>query len=259
MQRTLLLSIVAIMAAPYAGAQFVAPGGTLPVVASLPGLNSTDWRTDVSVVNLGTTDTTIVMLLQPEIRDGVPAFATMESDPIIIPAGEQHTMRNILGNVFGLSNTKGALSIFSTDFSPLVIGARIYTLGDDGGSYGQNVEGVLVANEAWAPGVTHDDFYRTNIGIFLPIAPLPGQTLPFTVTVSNADGDTVATGTMFFSRAGLQQRSLSTFGVDQLLDGFIHVSCQDQALTWYAYISRVDQVSGDAVFRPLRGRQSDLP
>ena len=259
MRRTVLLLALALMVAPAAGAQFVAPGATLPVVASLPGLAGTDWRTDVSVVNLGTTETTIVMLLQPEIRDGAPAFEPMQSEPIVIPAGRQHTMRNILGTVFGLSNTKGGLSILSTDFEPLVVGARIYTLGDDGGSYGQNVEGVLVANQAWAPGVTHDDFYRTNLGIFLPIDPLPGQAMPFTVSVRNAAGEEVGSGTMVFTRAGVQQRSLSAFGVGQLLEGFVHVSCQDPVLTWYGYISRVDEVSGDAVFRPLRGREADLP
>jgi hypothetical protein len=260
MRRIFLLLVLVVLLAPSARAQFVAPGGTLPVVASLPGLNNTDWRTDLSIVNLGTTETSVVMLLQPEIRDGVPVFEPVASDPMVIEAGAQRTIRNVLGTVFGLGNDKkGALSIFSTDFSPLVIGARIYTLGDDGGSYGQNVEGVLVAKEAWAPGVTHDDFYRTNLGIFLPVDPLPGQTVRYTVTVRDGAGDQVGTGTVAFTEAGLQQRSLSTFGVGQLLEGYVEVSCQDQSLTWYGYISRVDQVSGDAVFRPLRGRQSDLP
>jgi len=33
----------------------------------------------------------------------------------------------------------------------------------------------------------------------------------------------------------------------------------DPTLAWYAYASRVDQVTGDAVYRAARGRQSDLP
>jgi hypothetical protein len=35
--------------------------------------------------------------------------------------------------------------------------------------------------------------------------------------------------------------------------------CSDPTLAWYAYASRVDQVTGDAVYRAARGRQSDLP
>lgn len=259
MRRIFLLLIVAVMVAPEVGAQFVAPGGSLPVVASLPGLNSTDWRTDVSVVNLGTAETSIVMLLLPEIRNGAPVFEPILSDPIIIAAGDQHTMRDVLGTVFDLSDTKGALSIFAGDGAPLVISARIYTYGDNGGSYGQNVEGLLVANKAWMAGVSHDDFYRTNVGIFLPIEPVPGHPARFTVRAFNQDGDEVGEGTVVFFEAGVQQRSLSAFGVGTLLDGYVEISCQDPSTTWYAYASRVDQVSGDAVFRPARGRLSDLP
>ncbi len=168
-------------------------------------------------------------------------------------------MRNIVETVFGLTDTKGALSIFSNDGSPLVISARIYTLGDDGGSYGQNVEGLLVANDAWTPGITHDDFYRSNIGIYLPFDPIPGTAIRFRIRVYDNAGDQVGTGTMDFTAAGMQQLSLSAFGVSMLLDGYVEFDCLDPTVTFYAYASRVDQVSGDAVFRQARGRQSDLP
>lgn len=259
MQRTLMLATIVLLTASAAGAQFVAPGAAIPVVANLPGLNNTDWRTDVSVVNLADADTSIVLLLQPEIRNGVPDFDPVITDPVPIAAGDQLTMRNIVETVFGLSDTKGGLSIFSTDGAPLVIGARIYTYGDDGGSYGQNVEGALVANVAWAPGVTHDDFYRTNLGIYLPFDPLPGETTRFRIRVFDADGEQVGTGMVNFDRAGVQQLNLSAFGVDVLLNGYVEFDCLDPSVTFYAYASRVDQVSGDAVFRQAKGRQSDLP
>jgi len=259
MRRMTLPMVVFLMTAPFASAQFVAPGGSIPVVANLPGLNATDWRTDVSVVNLAPTETTIRILLQPEIRNGEPVFDPVITDPIIIAAGAQHTMRNIVETVFGFSNTKGAMSIFSDDFAPLAISARIYTLGDDGGSYGQNVEGLLVANIAWTPGIAHDSFYRSNIGIYLPFDPLPGEPVRFAIRVYDDDGDDVGSGTITFNDAGVQQHSLSNFGVEMLLDGYVEFDCLDPTVTFYAYASRVDQVSGDAVFRQARGRLSDLP
>ncbi len=82
MRRMTLLTALILTTASFASAQFVAPGASIPVVANLPGLNATDWRTDVSVVNLSTVETSIVMLLQPEIRNGEPEFETMVSDPI---------------------------------------------------------------------------------------------------------------------------------------------------------------------------------
>jgi hypothetical protein len=259
MRRTLWLLVVAMLATSGVGAQWVAPGATLPVVASAPGLNSTDWRTDVNVVNLGSVETSVVMVLQPGIRNGEPEFETMTTDPVIVGAGQQLTMRDVLRTVFDLRDTKGALAVFSIDGSPLLVSARIYTTGDDGGSYGQNIEGILVANEAWASGITHDDFFRTNVGIFLPFEPLPGEPVRYTVRVLDQEGVEVASGDVVFYHAGVQQRSLTSFGVGTLLEGYVEISCQDPDVTWYGYASRVDQVSGDAVFRPMRGRQGDLP
>jgi len=259
MRRTLLLTILALMTTAPAGAQFVAPGGSVPVVANLPGLNATDWRTDVSVVNLAETETSVVLLLQPEIVGGVPAFETVLSDPYIIAAGDQLTMRNIVETVFGFSNTKGALSVFSTDGAVLAISARIYTLDDDGGSYGQNVDGVLVANKAWAPGIAHDDFYRTNFGIYLPFDPPPGAPVRFRVRAFDREGEQVGVGDVTFNDVGVQQYSLGALGVSGLLDGYLEFECLDPSVGFFAYASRVDQVSGDAVFRQAKGRQSDLP
>ena len=47
--------------------------------------------------------------------------------------------------------------------------------------------------------------------------------------------------------------------MELLLDGYDEFACQDPTITFYAYSSLVDQVSGDAVFRQAKGRQSDLP
>ena len=99
-----LLTVLSLMTVPFASAQFVAPGGSIPVAANLPGLNATDWRTDVSVVNLAATETTIRILLQPEIRNGEPVFDPVITDPIIIASGAQHTMRNIIETVFGYNS-----------------------------------------------------------------------------------------------------------------------------------------------------------
>jgi hypothetical protein len=58
---------------------------------------------------------------------------------------------------------------------------------------------------------------------------------------------------MEFPAAGMQQKNLSFAGADQLLVGSVEVICSDPSFFWYGYISRIDQISGDAVFRPLRG------
>jgi len=242
-----------------AGAQFVAPGGVLPVVANTPGVNGTFWRSDVNVLNINDWDVSIVLVLQPEIRDGQQTFEPIVTDPITIPAGQQLTMPNVVQTEFGMVNKKGALSILPLDGSPLAIASRTYTFGTDGGSFGQDIYSALAASTAWAPGVRQDSFFRTNVGIFLPLDPIPGNGIVFTVTVFDADCTVAGSGTFNFTTAGVLQKNVGAFGVDNMVDGYVVLSCSDPSVAWYGYASQVDQTTGDAVYRAARGFQGDLP
>ncbi|HOC41607.1 MAG TPA: hypothetical protein PKJ99_01210 [Thermoanaerobaculales bacterium] len=259
MRRLFVVLAVGLLWASVAAAQFVGPGGSIPVVANNPGVGGTYWRSDVSVLNLNDWDVSIVMYLLPEIRDGAQTFEPVVTDPVLLPANSQRTMANVVQTEFGLTNKKGALSVLSLDGSPLVMSSRTYTFDGEGGSYGQDVHAILAANQAWVAGVRNDSLFRTNVGIFLPVDPMPGQPAVFTVTVFDADGAVAGQGSVTFPQAGLQQKSLDAFGADGLLDGYVVFRCSDPTLAWYAYASRVDQATGDAVYRAARGRHSDLP
>jgi len=229
----------------------------VPVVANLPGLNQTFWRSDVYVLNMNMTDTSFVMVLYPEIVNNEPTFEPMVTDPIQLAAGKQRTFSNIVQSVFGLQGAKGGLHLISLDGLPLVFGARTYTIPEAGGSFGQNVYGVYVTNKAWVTGVRHDSLFRTNLGIFVPVDPVAGLT--FTVTVYENDGTVAGTGTMQFGQAGLKQRNLDSFGVGNLIGGYVEIDSSDPGELWSGYASIVDQVSGDGVHRVAVGRRSDLP
>jgi hypothetical protein len=257
MRSTVCGVLLVVLGAFPAYGQFVAPGGTIPVIANADGLNETRWRSDVSILNVNEADTSVVMLLLPEIRDGEAQYEGQVSSPIQLPGGRQLTYSNILLSVFGLRNTKGALTVISLDGAPLLVSSRTYTFAEEGGSYGQDIRGVLVANEAWTTGVRHDSLFRTNVGVFLPSDPIPAT--QFEVKVYSNDGTERGAGFFYFHEAGVQQRSLSAFGVSGLTDGYVVFSSSDPSLVWYAYASRVDQTTGDAVYRPAIGRQSDIP
>jgi hypothetical protein len=249
----ILVGLLTVIAVPAAG-QFVAPGMTIPVVANLPGLNNTFWMTDVTVLNLGDSSTDVLLQLFPEIVGGEAAFEPM-TDTLTVPARSEVLLSNVLQR-FGLFNTKGSLMVYSSDGSPLVITSRTYTFGGcGGGSYGQNVIGSVAANEAFLGGVRHDAVYRTNIGVFW-LFDEPGQ---LTVTVLDPDGSQVAEGSIAFDQAGLQQLSLSDLGVDQLNQGWVQIRCSNPDLVWYAYGSKVDQATGDAVYQAALSKQGDLP
>lgn len=249
LRRLLFALVMAAVAAP-ASAQFVAPGGTIPVVANLPGKNGTFWRSDVSILNVSGQDTSVQMVLYPEIRNGEATFETKTSDPIPVPADQQVVLTNIVQSQFGLLDKKGALMIFSVDGKPLVLASRTYTNGEQG-SFGQDVNSVLVSDRAWVSGVENDSLFRTNVGIFWPW----DQSVQFTLTVYDSQGNQAGGGTFTFTQAGLQQRGVDTLGVGTLPSGWIVITCSDSQAIWYAYGTTVDQSTGDSVYRAAQGYQ----
>ncbi len=253
-RRTMLALVVTVLAAGPAAAQFLAPGGTVPVVANLPGNAGTFWRSDVTITNVSDTDTTVVLELYPEIAGGEPTFEKPDPVRVEIGAGEQASLSNVVQTRFGLQGVKGALQIYSENGAPLVITSRTWTPGA-GGSYGQGVSGVYVANRAWLGGLVQDGFYRTNIGIFWPW----DQHATFTVRIHAADGTVVKETSVGFDRAGLRQLGLDTaLGVPSLPAGWVEIESSEPSLGFYAYASRVDQATGDAAYQPAVGRFSDV-
>ena len=213
----------------------------------------------MSILNVTDESTQVVLQLFPEIIGGTPAFDPMTTDAISLPPNGQLTLTNVVQSQFQLTNVKGALWVVSLDGTPVVLSSRTFTADTSGGSFGQDVTSVLVADRAWAGGLSHDSFYRTNLGIFWPWDLPAGQTARFDVTVHDQAGTEVGAGVISFAEAGLQQLSFGSFGVQTLIDGYAVITCSDPSAVWYAYASRVDQITGDAVYRPARGFQSALP
>ncbi len=250
---TVLLGTVLLAAT--ATAQSLGPGGNIPVVANLPGVAGTFWRSDVVITNPTDTATSVMLTLLPEIREGSTTFASKTVGPLDLPARAQLTLANVVQSRFGLIDAKGALQVYTTNGVPVALASRTYTNDTQGGSYGQEVSGTIAARQAWVGGVEHDSLYRTNLGVVW----LWSDPVQFTVDVYDASGTEVASGTVGFNEAGLQQKSLTAFGVGTLVDGYVVVTCSDPDAIWYAYGSRVDQITGDAVYRPAKSLAADLP
>ena len=261
MRKVIFMTLGVVLAAHSAAAQFVAPGGTIPAVSgSVNGENGTVWRSDVSVLNASSSATSVIFVLFPEIKNNGPVFEVQQSDPITIEGNAQLTISSILTSLFDERGKNGALSVFSTNGSPLVLASRTFTPGPTGGSFGLNVYGVLVADTAWIANVQHDGFFRTNLGVFTPIDPAEGQSLVFVVTIYDAAGIEVGSGSLVFDEAGLRQKNLDFFGVDDpLLDGWVDIRCSDPTAIWYAYATVIDNVTGDSVYRAAITQQSSIP
>jgi len=263
MHRLFVFSTIFLASAIPAGAQFVAPGAAVPAVANIAGVNDTFWRSDINVLNLNSEATSVVLVLYPEIKRSGPVFEIQQSDPIDIAGNGQVTISNVVTSVFGERNNKGALYVYSLDGSQIVVSSRTSTPAPAGGSYGINVNGILVADTAWISGVEDEGFtgfYRTSVGVFIPVGPAEGQEVGFTVTVYDSDGVGVASGSLVFDQAGMQQKFLADFGLEEdLLDGWVEIRCHDPLAVWYAYATVTDNASNDSVYRSAITRQSSIP
>jgi len=260
MRRLFVFSTLILCAAAPAAAQFVAPGGAIPAVANNPGQNDTFWRSDVSIFNLSTTDALVTLYLYPELRNAGPSFEFQTAGPYVIPGNGQLTLKNVLAAEFGLRNVKGGLQVAS-DGPDVTLASRTYTYDPEGGgSYGLNVYGHPVFSQtAWLANVEHDGLFRTNIGVFLPFGPPEGQPLTFTVTIRSDEGTEVASGSLEFDQAGLIQKSLDFFGVDDtLLDGSVTIRCSEPIALWYGYATVTDNTSGDSVYRAAIGEEASF-
>lgn len=256
MRKRIILALTILLWTVQAGAQFVAAGGAIPAVANIAGENDTFWRSDVSILNVSSAETEVMLYLYPELKHSTPTFDYQIAGPFSVPGDGQLTFKDVVTSVFELRHVKGGLQVSSTNGAPIVLASRTYTFDPGGGSYGLNVYGVLVISDtAWVANVEHDGFFRTNVGVFLPIDPPVGQSLTFTITVFDAAGVEVAEGSLTFEQAGLKQEDLEFFGVvDDLLDGSVTIRSSDPSAIWYAYATVIDNVSGDSVYRAAIGR-----
>jgi hypothetical protein len=260
MYRWLFVTIMILGPAVAAEAQFVAPGGAIPAVANLPGENDTFWRSDVTILNLNSSDIQVVLVLFPEIKNSAPGFEIQESEAIDIAGNGQITVTNVMSSLFSQSNKKGALYVYSLDASPIVLSSRTYTPAPQGGTFGLDVSGVLVAETAWVAGIRDDASFRTSVGIFVPAGPSQGQEVAFTVTVYDDAGAQVAAAPLSFEQAGMKQVDMDYLGLeDPLPGGWVEFRCHDPFALWYAYATVTDNGSGDGVFHPALTRQSSIP
>jgi len=270
--RPILVAAVVTLAFAFpALAQYALPTHLIPVVAKTAGASDTDWRSDLSVSNLSAFPVTV----------GVAFFreATANSFPLFFPvnltlqAGETRTVEDVLGTLFpGQGNTKGALFILGEpadagdpDDVLLAVTSRTYNNADPLATYGQGVDSGFLAM-AWGngtsvlTGVRHDGRFRSNVGV-LNLSP---QSIQLLVTTFDATGAQVAQGTETVESFSLRQWGLDRLGVPSLAGGRTEVQIDPSTITWdpcsttggvgfvpgffLAYLSRVDQETGDAEF-----------
>jgi PKD repeat protein len=131
----------------------------LPVISHASGAQSSVWRTDLSLLNLGTSTATAQMYLYPTSGQ---VLATE-----IVPPGSQTILADVAYR-FNFSGGSASLSIASDQ--PVVLSSRTYNQGSTG-TFGQDyVSSVPSAGAAsggvvYLPQLIENGSYRTNIAL----------------------------------------------------------------------------------------------
>jgi hypothetical protein len=133
-------------------------------VAHAPGLQGSQWRTDVAVVNPSTQAATLAL--------SYVSGSDVLNRTVVLAGGGTVAWGDVLASQFGYgasASTKGTLEVVSD--VPVLVSARTYNLAGDGGTFGQFMPGVteamaLVTGEVgYLPQLQRTDGFRTNVGV----------------------------------------------------------------------------------------------
>jgi hypothetical protein len=217
----------------------------VPVVAHLPGEESTFWSSSVAVWNSKGSLTVLDLEYLPEKTDN--SNGGIAGPLVFLGPYVSRNLDDVLFNEFGIDKGKGVLLVESSQ--PITVTSRVFTDGPKGGSSGNGVRTVplaaMKAGTSVLPGVRMVDGFRTNVGFVTG-----DQGTTFDCTLYDTDGTLRAQGTVTVPARSLKQRSVEQiFGSSgyQVPDpvGMITVESDVAFLT---YLTVIDGTAQDPVF-----------
>jgi len=214
----------------------------IPAVAHAPGVEGTQWVTDMVLHNPASEDVEAAMYLL--LKSG-----TVRIGPsVMVSARQSLKMTDVVARSFGEYETSGAILVASN--ASLVVTSRTYNNSTDGtlGQYtpgrgeGEAVTGTVRSRLIQ---LSRTSRYRTNIGFANPTE----RALPLHVEIFDSSG----------AFLGRLNRTVNPWGHLQIndaigkvtgtdvLDGYAVVWSDDLRATYFTYASTIDNSSGDPV------------
>jgi hypothetical protein len=239
----------------------------VPVVARTPGLNGTVWSTSLEIYNSSDRVAQIALFFNRSNQNNTTPAASAQAE--IQPKGTL-VYDDLLVEAFELLDDAGSVDIVSSE--PVFAHVRIANYGGDAGSFGQSAPAVPVS---WAlagddvPGTNpaagvanlfecrEDSDFRSNLGI-ASVANVP-LTIAVTAWIGpDAVGTPLTLDLAPFSHTQVN-RVLQAMGIPATAGVRLEVSAAPGSSgRFFAYMSSVDNQSGDAVFL-LGDREPTLP
>ncbi len=260
----ILLSLIAFLFVSQSSfANHFADFYVIPVAIDAPGVNNTNWMSDVAIYNFSSLPLTVSLTFIRSGENMPDNFETLDPDEVgmSIGPGDSVLIKDVLDQVGGRPNNLGAILVGGSQ--PFAITSRTYSMNPTGDTVGQTVlpardflenavgDVTIPGATAYIPGLIQNARFRTNLGFVA--ATTRGNGMTVSVTLRDADGASAGSRSFFiggeqFLHVQFSARSISspsTRNFDIGAADFI-ITQGDGAVVPYASV--IDNVTADAVY-----------
>lgn len=178
----------------------------LSVTAQTSGVGGSNWRTELTLFNAGSSPATVDI-------DYIPgAGGAVQTRTLVLQSKQSSTYSNALLDLFALSSGAGALGIRATStgtIADLRVSSRTFTGSANGGTYGQAVPEVGDSDlgaTRYLTGLEASGNFRTNIGVVNQTNTAANVAL----TLYASNGNVIGATTLTAAANNFQQSSLAT-------------------------------------------------
>jgi hypothetical protein len=202
--RTLRISILAalmLLSSVAAYANHYSDLYVIPGAGHTPGVNGTNWMSDLAIQNFQTTPLTVeIVVIESgfDFDNVYPLMTEAVNGSVTVPARGNVMLKDVLGGHRGMMTTTGALLVGAD--RPFAITSRTYSMNPSGDTVGQTVPGVgnfldntlspidLATAVAYVPGLVQNTSFRTNLGFVAANGSGSGAPMNLAITIRGADG-----------------------------------------------------------------------
>lgn len=231
----------------------------VPVSAQTAGAGGTDWRTELTIFNAGSTAANVDIAFVPS---GGGAAQLRQTS---ISAGASITFFNALRDLYGIGSGAGALtisarSVFETP--NLRVSSRTFT-DSASGTYGQFVPDVTrIDATTYLTALESNPNYRTNIGLVNRST----EAASVTLTLFDANGAQLGVASLPLPASSFQQSAITAIFPQlggRALSGMSMRAQSGRADAVAVYASTIDNRTQDPIYQPAvaatAGSQLTIP
>ncbi len=227
----------------------------VPAAAATAGSNGTYWSTTLWARNPNTTSVRLEGAFLAAGHDNSAAISAPSSLGVISAGGTLEVTDVV--TALGASGSGGlslrAVEDASGNPPPQELNVVTYTFTPNpsgGGNFGQGIPAEEQGKDRLvrAPGVRRDESFRTNVGILNT----SGETITVAIRIVAADGSTAGSASWELPPYSQRQVGVDKLGASVIRQGVAEFQRTAGSGGFRAYLSRVDNVSGDAVYVAAR-------